>query len=85
MIELKKLEELIESHKRKDINNPLTSKDLEFYDIDVNDIMDRASELSSMIEDLNENTDYFGDDGKWLSHTERLLDRLAETLYRFVK
>jgi hypothetical protein len=85
MIELKKLEELIESHKRKDINNPLTSEDLEFYDIDVNDIMDRASELSSMIEDLNENTDYFGDDGKWLSHTERLLDRLAETLSRFVK
>jgi hypothetical protein len=38
-----------------------------------------------MIEDLNENTDYFGDDGKWLSHTERLLDRLAETLSRFVK
>ena len=84
-IELGKLYDLIDSHKRRDINNPLTSKDLEFYDIDVNDIMEKASELSSIIEDLKENTDYFGDDGKWLSHTERFLDKLAETLFPFVK
>ena len=84
-IELGKLYDLIDSHKRRDINNPLTSKDLEFYDIDVNDIMEKASELSSIIEDLKENTDYFGDDGKWLAHTERFLDKLAETLFPFVK
>ena len=85
IIELNKLEELIKSHRSRDINNPLTSEDLEFYDIDVNDIMERASELSNIIEDLKENTDYFGDDGKWLAHAENLLEKLAVTLAKFVK
>ena len=85
IIELNKLEELIKSHRSRDINNPLTSEDLDFYDIDVNDIMERASELSNIIEDLKENTDYFGDDGKWLAHAENLLEKLAVTLAKFVK
>ena len=83
--ELVKLEDVIKLHNSRDINNPLTSEDLEFYEIDVNDIMNRASELSSIIEDLKENTDYFEDDANWLSRTEELLDKLAETLSRFVK
>jgi hypothetical protein len=75
-IELFKLETLIDEHKKRNINNPLTSEDLEFYDIDLNEIISKAHELSSLIEDLKQNSDYFDDGGNWLEQTEEMLENL---------
>lgn len=84
-IELYKLETLINEHRKRDINNPFTSDDLEFYDIDLNEIINKSSELSSAIDDLKENSDYFNDGGNWLEQTEKMLDNLSSILSSFVK